>query len=134
MLRQVVAVASVRASKGRANRYEQCRALCYGGVPDAKPVRLDETLAEPGCHCRRSLFSDVADVRQHLLAEQFERFHQLVGMFRARGLERQIDEPTPICSWHFFNCATISPGPPQKLIGSTLLTLAGRHPSPATLR
>jgi len=29
-------------------------------------------------------------VRQHLLAEQFERFYQLVGMFRARGLERQI--------------------------------------------
>jgi hypothetical protein len=24
------------------------------------------------------LISDVADVRQHLLAEQFERFHQLV--------------------------------------------------------
>ena len=61
-------------------------------IPDAKPVRLDETLAAPGGHCRRPLFSDVADVRQHLLAEQFERFHQLVGMFRARGLERQIDD------------------------------------------
>src|SRR5215469_11685053 len=39
-----------------------------------------------------ALYSDVADVRQHLLSEQFERFHQLVGMFRARGLERQIDD------------------------------------------
>ena len=37
-------------------------------------------------------FLDVADVRQHLLAEEFERFHQLVGIFRARGLERQIDD------------------------------------------
>jgi hypothetical protein len=31
-------------------------------------------------------------VRQHVLAEQFQRFHQLVRMFRARGLERQIDD------------------------------------------
>src|ERR1700751_4605421 len=61
-------------------------------IPDAKPVRLDETLSDPGCYCRRPLFSDVANVRQHFLAEQCERFHQLVGMFRARGLERQIDD------------------------------------------
>ena len=47
---------------------------------------------EPGCHYRRHLCSDVADVRQHLVAEQIERFHQLVGMFRARGLEKQIDD------------------------------------------
>jgi hypothetical protein len=37
-------------------------------------------------------FSDVADVRQHLLAEQLKRFHQFVRMFQARGLERQIDD------------------------------------------
>jgi hypothetical protein len=42
--------------------------------------------------------------------------------------------PQPICSRACFNCATISSGPPQKLIGSTRLTLAGRRPSPATLR
>jgi hypothetical protein len=30
-------------------------------------------------------------VRQHLLAEELERFHQRVGVFRARGLERQIN-------------------------------------------
>ena len=33
------------------------------------------------------LISDIADVRQHLLAEQFERFHQLAGIFRAPCLE-----------------------------------------------
>jgi hypothetical protein len=33
-------------------------------MPDAEPVRLDETLAEPGYQ-----FSHLADVRQHLLAE-----------------------------------------------------------------
>jgi hypothetical protein len=38
------------------------------------------------------LISDIADVRQHLLAEQFERFHQLAGIFRARCLEWQIDD------------------------------------------
>jgi hypothetical protein len=71
------------------------RVLALAGllIPDAKkPIRLDESLAEPAYHCHRPLFSDVADVRQHLLAEQFERFHQLIGMFRARGLERQIDD------------------------------------------
>src|SRR6266446_757196 len=46
----------------------------------------------PAAICRLLLFSDVADVRQHFLAEQFERFHQLIGIFRARGLERQIDD------------------------------------------
>jgi len=30
----------------------------------------------------RQEFSDVADVREHLLAEQFERFHQRVGAAR----------------------------------------------------
>jgi hypothetical protein len=44
------------------------------------------------CLFVRQRFSDVADVRQHLRAEQFERFHQCVGIFRARGLERQIDD------------------------------------------
>jgi hypothetical protein len=68
------------------------RPLSRPHIADAKPVRLDETFAEPGCHCRLLLFSDVADVRQHPLAKQFERFHQLVGIFRARGLERQIDD------------------------------------------
>ena len=48
--------------------------------------------ASAGAICRLLLFSDVADVRQHLLAEEFERFHQRVGIFRARGLERQIDD------------------------------------------
>jgi hypothetical protein len=69
----------------RRSRPCECRPFPRLHIPDAKPVRLDETLAAPGGHCRRPLFSDVADVRQHLLAEQFERFHQLVGMFRARG-------------------------------------------------
>jgi len=78
--------------------------------------------------------SDVADVRQHLLSEQFERFHQLVRMFRARGLERQVDDAGADLLAALFNCATISSGPPQKLMGSTRLTLAGRRPSPATLR
>ena len=55
--------------------------------------------------------SDVADVRQHLLSEQFERFHQLVRMCRARGLERRSTTPAPICSRHCFNCTTISSGP-----------------------
>ena len=61
-------------------------------MADVKPVRRDKTLAEPGRHFRALLFSDVADVRQHLLAEQFERFHQRVRIVRARGLERQIDD------------------------------------------
>ena len=38
------------------------------------------------------VFSDVADVRQHLLAEQFERFHQGVGTFRTRGLQQRVSE------------------------------------------
>ena len=71
----------------RRSRPCECRPFPRLHKPDAKPVRLDETLAEPGCHCRRPLFSDVADVRQHLLAEQFQRFHQRAGVFRARGLE-----------------------------------------------
>jgi hypothetical protein len=33
-----------------------------------------------------------ADVRQHFLAEQLGRFHQLAEIFRARGLKRQIDD------------------------------------------
>jgi hypothetical protein len=41
------------------------------------------------------LFSDVADVRQHLLAEQFERFDQLVRIIRARCLERQYADDQP---------------------------------------
>jgi len=32
-----------------------------------KPVRLDETLANPAAICRLLLFQMVADVRQHLL-------------------------------------------------------------------
>ena len=57
-------------------------------------------------------------------------------MFRARGLERQIDDANAdllAALLQLRNCATISFGPPQKLIGSTRLTLAGRRPSPATL-
>src|SRR5215831_3468325 len=42
--------------------------------------------------------------------------------------------PQPIFLRASCNCATISSGPPQKLIGSARLTLAGRRPSPATWR
>jgi transposase len=38
------------------------------------------------------VFSDVADVRQQLLAEQVERFHQRVGTFRTRGLQQRVSE------------------------------------------
>jgi hypothetical protein len=42
--------------------------------------------ATPGSAGRRPLFSDVADLRQHLRAEPFERFYQLVGKpFRKPG-------------------------------------------------
>src|SRR5260370_33327643 len=37
-------------------------------------------------HCRRPFFSDITDMRQHLPPEQFDRFHQLVGMVRAGRL------------------------------------------------
>jgi hypothetical protein len=48
-----------------ANSFEKPPVAARGGPTDAKRVRLDETLAEPSCHCRLILFSDVADVRQH---------------------------------------------------------------------
>src|SRR5438105_6131673 len=59
----------------------------------------------PAAICRRPLFSDGADVRQHVLAEQFQRFHQLVRMFRARGLERQIDDAGTATRWNWTNTA-----------------------------
>ena len=61
-------------------------------MPPRRLLCLSRFRAESGCYLPLLLFSDVADMRQHLLAEQFERFHQLVGMFRAGGLERQIDD------------------------------------------
>src|SRR6516165_2904207 len=42
--------------------------------------------------------------------------------------------PQPISAQASCNCPMISSGPPQKLIGNARLTLAGRRPSPATLR
>src|ERR1700719_404201 len=87
----------------RLQTFPPLRVLALAGllIPDAKkPIRLDESLAEPAYHCHRPLFSDVADVRQHLLAEQFERFHQLIGMFRARVWNDRSTTPTPICSRH----------------------------------
>jgi len=77
--------------------------------------------------------SDVADVRQRLLAEQFIASVTWLGCSEPGVWNDRSTTPTPICSRHCFNCATISFGPPQKLIGSTRLTLAGRRPSPATL-
>src|ERR1700736_2507170 len=56
------------------------------------PYASTKPSRNPAAIATAPYFSDVADVRQHLLAEQFERFHQLVGIFRARGLERQIDD------------------------------------------
>src|SRR5437773_748177 len=56
------------------------------------PCASTKPSRNPAAIATAPYFSDVADVRQHLLAEQFERFHQLVGIFRARGLEKQIDD------------------------------------------
>ena len=67
-------------------------------MADAEPLRRDEPLRNPAAIARRG--SDVADVRQHLLAEQFERFHQLVGIFRARGVEKQIDDAATDLFFH----------------------------------
>jgi len=61
-------------------------------MPPRRFLYLSRFLAESGCYLPLLLFSDVANMRQHLLPEQFERLHQLVGMFRAGGLERQIDD------------------------------------------
>ena len=52
----------------RRSRPCECRPFPRLHIPDVKPVRLDETLAEPGCHCHRPLFSDVADVRRLALS------------------------------------------------------------------
>src|SRR5215472_10904244 len=37
--------------------------------------------------------SQIADVRQHLFAEQFESLHQRAQVIRTGGLEHQIDAP-----------------------------------------
>jgi hypothetical protein len=64
-----------------------------GAIPaHSQRMKLAIDRLSDSCLFVRQGFSDVADVRQHLLAEQFERFHQCVGVFRARGLERQIDD------------------------------------------
>src|SRR5262249_17516999 len=46
-----------------------------------------------GCETGPPLFfSDAADVRQDRFAKQFTPFHQGVGMFRTRGVEKQVDD------------------------------------------
>src|SRR6516225_82992 len=75
-------------------RYPTSRQSWAGGVIPAQsqPIKLAiHRLSDSSLFVRQRI-SDVADVREHLLAEQFERFHQLVWVFRARGLKRQIDD------------------------------------------
>jgi hypothetical protein len=54
------------------------------GFAARRRVLRDDRLGAGRAFLQPPLISDIADVRQHLLAEQFERFHQLAGIFRAR--------------------------------------------------
>src|SRR5262249_58516657 len=97
---------SRRSSTGSCARIADVPALASAGPSPASIYRMRNPSAstKPSWNpdaIAAALYSDVADVRQHLLSEQFERFHQLVGMFRARGLERQIDDAAADLSYGY---------------------------------
>src|SRR5215469_18319354 len=76
----------------------------------------------------RARQSDVADVWQHLLAAQFERFHQPVGIFRARSLERQIDDAAADLSAGLFELRYDLVWPAAEIDGQRPVDIGGPPP------
>src|SRR6516162_7724455 len=95
----------VSASLAFSRRNGTFCARAWRGVSNASTpptVNASAPIPAPFIRSRRSigfialslsatLVSKIADVRQYLFAEQFERIHQQAQITRTRGLEHQID-------------------------------------------